>query len=210
MPIVIDQVGVPPAARRAVDKVLESSRQPISGLAEAGIRTLSAEAPREGARSAAFPHRVAYLPLTGIGRGQDLRRVAELRSWRFLIRKEAPGLLAQAGDAHKGSYVASATVAPAETGQYQASGLTEGVFVKGTEDAVRAAEELPAVRLGRFEPVLLVAPAIYVTALWLRQLDGAEDIILPIPPTDSALPPLKPLSPEAFMDALASIAARAR
>ncbi len=204
MAIVLNTDAMPPAALGAVRK--EMARR----LALHAEGTPGAEKPP---LVVGFPHRVAYLPLSEIRRGRSLRAIAQFQSWRFLIQEPRRAAAAEAdatAPPERHVAIASATAARSEDGDYRLAGVTEGPLVEGTEMAVRKAEELDAVHKGRFEPILLVAPAIYVAALWLQQRDGPDDIVLTIPPSNPALKAYEPMPASAFVDALAKIAAAGR
>jgi hypothetical protein len=144
-----------------------------------------------------MPHRVDYLPLGAIRRGNNLRQVTRPAGWRFLIHGQ-------------GEAIAAARVVMSEAEKYELGELSEGPFVSGTEKVIRDAENLEQVRNGHFEAVLLIAPDIHVAALWLQDRVGDADIVLPIPPTSSMLVPNQPMTPAAFIDVLYGIAEKLR
>ena len=83
-----------------------------------------------------------------------------MTAWRYLVEE------------------AGATVASAEVG-VDAKGavrgldhVNEGPFVKATAAAQKAASKLPQVRDGKVEARVIRIPALYVMALWLKDLEG--------------------------------------
>jgi hypothetical protein len=140
------------------------------------------------------PHRVALLALDRIAAQTTLRRAARLRGWRFLV--------------HRGDRViAAAGVLPDGRAKHRFGHLTEGPFAAGTETAIRRAETHGALRRGRFEPVLLMVPAVHAVALWLRDLDGDGDRVMVIPPAPHGLTPYRLVTARAFMARLVRLSA---
>ncbi|MFL5338817.1 MAG: 6-phosphogluconolactonase, partial [Gemmataceae bacterium] len=66
-------------------------------------------------------------------------------------------------------------------------------FCARYEQAIRKAENLPAVQKGHFEPIVLLVPALYIVALWLHGADPEADLILALPPAPGDLKPLDPI-----------------
>lgn len=198
---------VPDAAVKMVAKVL------VERAASASFTLPKLAAAALGSLLLAFPHRVAHLPLDAIRPYADLRGVTVDAGWRFLVH-ERRQLDAAGKDRGEESDVfvpiASVTAAEVGDGSFQLGEFNEGPFVEGTEIAVRHAEKLQVVRDGRFEAVLLLAPAVHVIALWLQDRNGDADILMPIPPSDAALAPLRPITPRAFLEILHSLAERVR
>jgi hypothetical protein len=194
------------AIHRALARRATRSEFTSSSLVRANIHSLSLS----------MPHRLAYLHLDDIRRGADLRKVAEVRSWRFLVheRQSAVAKDGIASDMEEHVPIAAATAAAtgAKEGaeEYHLGELNEGPFVEGTEKAIRAAEELEEVRKGHFEVFLLIVPAVYVAALWLQNHDDGADIILTIPPSNPALVAYRPMTPKAFLEILHGLAQKLR
>jgi hypothetical protein len=171
---------------------------------------------KAGALSLSVPHRVAYLPLGKTRRGERLRQAVEWGNWRYLVLEEQPPPAASSagGSAKPVTYksIAAATALPVDGGGYKFGIWNDDSFAAGTEIALRAAEKLEQVRTGDYEPFLLVAPAVYVTALWLRDRRNNEsedsDLILPIPSRNPVLTPYKPMTPAEFFDKLDGVAAK--
>jgi hypothetical protein len=164
----IDTGAVPEAAIAAVEQAMKAR------LAGSAFTTSNLRQVTSGALHRSFPHRVAYLSLDQVRRGHDLQDATRPGGWRFLIHE---------GD----KAIAAVRVVEDGAAAYRLGEFSEGAFVTGTEQVVRFAErELEAVRNGHFEPVLLMAPEIFVIALWLRNLEGGNDHILTIPTAAAA------------------------
>jgi hypothetical protein len=182
------QVAKPPsAARKAVHsmlvRIVATDADHVSALRSASPDTVAMST----------PHRVAVLDLDRIHSGMSLRSAAHKKGWRFLV--------------HNGNkVVASANSSLSRDGKHGFAHITDGRFVAGTERAIRRAEQLDSVRNGRFEPLLLQAPAIHVVALWLRNLDNDDDLIMPLSPAPKPLRPYRAVSARDFAMAATELA----
>lgn len=148
--------------------------------------------------NSALPHQVYTLGSRDIAEGRNLTR-AQLVAWRFLIQ------------------YGSKTIAAVELacdvrgGNLRFSSLDTGPFAPGTRDLVTQVEGFDAVKRGQFELRALKAPSVYVMAVWLKSLDGQEDIVIPVNPAHAGGPgpaslggaPL-PRSPQDFFQELRS------
>lgn len=182
------QIAKPPrAAEKAVHSMLGRliAEDPdlVPALRSASLSSLSIST----------PHRVAVLEVDQIDNGRSLRSVAQKKGWRFLVH-------------HGKAVVATINTSVGRKGKHQFGHITDGPFVTGTERAIRRAEALEPVQNGRFELLLLQAPAIHVVALWLRNLENGADLIVPIKPAPEPLRPNHALSTSDFMAAAAEIA----
>ena len=131
--------------------------------------------------------------LTKQGRLAD----APMTAWRYLVEQN-------------GAAVASAEVGVDPTGSVRGfDHLNEGPFVQATAAAERAAAKLPQVRDGRVEARIVRIPALYVMALWLKNLDGDDDVVIPMAPAPQFLEANRPYTEREFLNALAG-PARAR
>jgi hypothetical protein len=185
----LDAIDPPIAAYEAVRSV-------VTGLAAgAGFRTPALRRADPEALALSTPHRVALLPLDRIRRDASLRAAAQTTGWRFLLHD-------------RDKVVAAADAVAAKEGGFQFGQVNEGPFVAATEEAIRRAERLDAVRKRRFAPVLLTVPALYVMALWLEDRDGEEDVVLALAPAPSELEPYAPITPGAFLAVLAKLRER--
>lgn len=182
------QISKPPvAAEKAVHSMLgrlvaADDAALVPALQSASLKSLAIST----------PHRVAVLELDRI-RNRTLRSAAQEKGWRFLVHN---------GD----NVIATINTSLGRKGKHQFGHITEGPFVAGTEQAIRRAEALDAVQNGRFELLLLQAPAIHVVALWLRNLENDADLIVPIRPAPKPLQANRVLSPPKFMAAVAKLA----
>jgi hypothetical protein len=132
------------------------------------------------------PHRIALLPLDRIGPKTALRSDVQMRGWRFLVH-------------HGDQIVAAADTVAGARGQHRFGHLNQGPFVTGTEQAIRRAEAHGLMKQRHFEPILLMVPALYVMALWLRDLDGEHDRLMIIPPAPRGVAPYRMLTTSAFL-----------
>ena len=139
------------------------------------------------------PHVVAVLGLNQIRAGMSLRTAAQKKGLRFFVHR---------GD----KVVATINSAMHDKGKHGFSNITDGPFVAGTERAIRRAEQLESVRQGRFEPLLLQIPGIQVVALWLRNLETKDDLIMPISPAPKPLRAYDALSTSDFVVAITELA----
>ena len=205
MPIII--ADIPSAAGQLVGKnIVERNLRSSFGL-----RRLAATTPE--VLTVAFPHRIAHLPLAAIRPYSDLRRVAVDAGWRFLVQVRRPNAgSSERPDAKSEEFVSIAAASIVETGanSFDIGDFNEGPFVEGTDKAVREAEKIEAVRKGRYEAVLLVVPAINVTALWLQSIGHAADILIPIPPVDPLFQAGRPISSHEFLRIAHRLALRVR
>lgn len=160
-----------------------------------------------------MPHRAAHLGLVQVARGKTLRSVARIGNWRFLVRGSEPrardGAAVEAGATPGLATVAA--IAVTESGANFSPGeLNFGPFASGMDAAIRRAEDIEKVRTGRYEPILLNVPALYVVALWLFDLGGEDDLLLVLPQSNPAFAPLSPITAPAFMGRLVALAAKVR
>ncbi len=81
--------------------------------------------------------------------------------------------------------------------------VNEGPFVKATAAAQKAAAKLPQVREGSVEARVIRIPALYVMALWLKDLDGDDDVVIPMAPAPPFLEANRPYTEREFLKALA-------
>jgi hypothetical protein len=128
-------------------------------------RLLAAAAPSQLAVAA--PHDVYVLGLQALADGHGLER-AEWVSRRVLVLD---------GDR---------PIAAAELDDPDGQGgltTTEGRFAAATAGAVEQAEAWP----GEYELRLLRIPALYLMALWLKDRDGSDDLLVPLEPAPAGL-----------------------
>jgi len=135
---------------------------------------------RTGAINAAqtegmLPHRVFTVGLAELVSG-DFVTQARFVGWRYLIRQD-------------GGAGVSAEVDVAPTGEHRFAQLNEGPFVGQTADLISQMQASDRVQNGTYELNVLRIPGIYVMALWLRDMNGGEDIVIPMSPTVETLEP---------------------
>lgn len=184
------EVSKPPAAaERAIHSVLAriiaTDADYVPALRSASARSVAIST----------PHRIAVLGLNHIHAGMSLRSAVREKGWRFLVLN---------GD----KVVATVNSSISGKGKHGFSNITDGPFVSGTERAIRRAELLEAVQKGRFELRLLQVPAIHVVALWLRNLEHDDDLIMPVSPAPEPLRPYHALSTRDFVAVLSELAAK--
>jgi hypothetical protein len=119
---------------------------------------------------AAVPHRVYIADATDVARGSGLPS-ARFVGWRFLI---LDGTTA----------VATISLSGEESGEnLRFAQINVGPFVVAIHAAVASAERLEQVVQGSYEPRALLIPSIYVQALWLKDLEGTNDIVILLNPS---------------------------
>jgi hypothetical protein len=183
---------------RTVDppiQAFEAVRAKLADLSSlAAFRTPGLRRADPAAIALSTPHRTALLRLDRIKGAESLRRAAEPKGWRFLL--------------HDGERVIAAVEAQAMKGEHRFGQINEGPFTAATEQAIRRAESLDEVKRGRYTPTFLLAPAVYVAALWLEDEAGEADLVLPLAPAPAELKPMEPMPARAFLAVLSKLAER--
>src|SRR6266550_29835 len=135
-----------------------------------------------------LPHQAYNLGLDAITSRQGLE-AAKPVGWRFLLGQPAkdPSLAAEV----EGSL-----------GQHNFAGLNRGHFVAETLKAMRLPESDQRVRDGDFEPRFLRVPALYVVALWLKERNSGDDLLVPLEPAPPNLTPGRIYTGSEFMQEL--------
>lgn len=172
----------PEHAREAVRAVLDTPpRRPGHEAEHAEHDTPapagSAASGGPGALTAVLPHRMFEIDLADLasGRGVDAARPV---GWRWLV--------------HDGVHTVGAVeVADSGTGQLVAR-YTEGPFTTCTDAAVATVRSLPQIERGFYELRLLHIPGLYTVALWLADLVGWQDLLVPLAPAPTGVQPLRP------------------
>jgi len=183
--IVDPPIGAYEAVRSVVTRMASTS----------AFRTPALRRTNPAALALSTPHRVATVPLDRIRDAGDLRSIVETTGWRFLL--------------HDGERVVASIDAVIGTeGTYRFGHLTEGPFATGTEEAIRRAEALEVVRKHDFEPSLLLVPALYVVALWLRDRESSADLTMPIAPVPVELEAYEAIGAREFLTILRRLAER--
>jgi len=143
-------------------------RQAITRLSTAGGAAAQATNVSDPSKlQAALPHEVYTLGSTDITQGRHLSR-ARLTSWRFLLQYGSKTI------------AAIELACDARGGKLRFASIDSGPLAQGTRDAVSHAEALNSVQAGSYELRVLKAPSVYVMALWLKNLEMGDDIVIPI------------------------------
>jgi hypothetical protein len=119
--------------------------------------------------SSALPHQVYTLGSRQIAQGRNFDS-AWLVAWRFLINYGSRAI------------AAVELACDAQGGNLRFASLDTGPFAQGTRDIVAQAEQSDPVRTGSYELRVLKAPSVYTMAVWLKNLVGGDDIVIPINP----------------------------
>jgi hypothetical protein len=165
------------------DAALRTLEQGLGELAQRqGFedRRLAAAAP--AALAVAAPHDVYSLGLEDLAAGRGLE-AAEWVSRRCLILD--------------GDHPIAAAELPDPDG---ANGFTttEGRFAATTATAIQGAEDAP----GEYELRLLRIPALYLMALWLKDRNGTDDVLVPLDPAPAELQPNERYSDQQLLERL--------
>lgn len=158
------QFATPPAdSNQALTRGLQQVAQAASGGMLGGASALTA-----GSSKKLEPHQVFELSLSDLAaqRGFEAARPV---SWRYLIVSNQR--VVQAAE----------VLSSPQGGASQFGALTTG-HTRGVEDAFHQAEQLPEVQRGPYEIRALRVPALYVMAIWLKDLQGTADRFLLLPP----------------------------
>lgn len=98
--------------------------------------------------------------------------------WRYLVR-------------HDNEIVASADAIVGHGREPQFAQVSEGPLVAGLDSALQAANLDKSLEKGEYEVRLLIAPALYVVALWFVDKAKGQDLAMPINPAREPLVPNK-------------------
>ncbi len=116
---------------------------------------------------------------------------ASRTGWRYLVDSG-------------GAPVASTEVSVDAAGQPTAfAQVNEGPFVAATARALDQVERRPEVAGGDYEIRLLKVPALYVVTLWLKDLNGDRDLVVPLDPAPPYLEPGRIYTETEFLETLA-------
>lgn len=111
--------------------------------------------------------------------------------WRYLVRANSES-------------IATSEVAVGQDGEpSEFAQLNGGPFVRSTERIFDEVSGIPEVSEGTYEVRMLRMPALYVMALWLRGIEGHDDLVMPLEPAPSFLNPRHTYHEGEFLDALA-------
>jgi hypothetical protein len=87
--------------------------------------------------------------------------------------------------------------------------INEGPMVNGIVSGIQAAETEKDIEKGNYEVRLLMVPALYVASIWLVDMVGDKDKIIPIAPTLIGFKINEPLSVNEFFEVLQKAAKEA-
>jgi hypothetical protein len=186
----IEIVESPIAAREAVQRVLRNRADNET------FRTPNLRKAAPDLLNLWLPMPVAILPLDRIQPDGSLREAATPAAWRFLVRE---------GD---GQPIAAMQATAVGAAGYRFGEISEGPAIAGISSAYEHATGLELFRDLHYEPWLLIAPALYVAALWLCGPQPADDWLLPTPPSRPPFAHNEPVTAHDFMKRLADLAAR--
>ncbi len=154
----------PPAdAQAALHVGLKSVAQARSVTSNVLLAARRSDAPADG-----IPHPIYTLDLQDIIKAQTLSG-ARLIGWRYLV-----------GDAHSTPLAAEVH---SHASQHTFAGINEGPFTNQTRITLDMVEKNPLVQSGNYELRVLRIPALFVMALWLKDISGNNDLIVPMAPT---------------------------
>jgi hypothetical protein len=117
--------------------------------------------------NAAFAHKVYALDNSDIVRSNQISR-ARLVAWRVLIQY-GPKTVA-----------AMELNCDSQGANIRFASLDMGPFAQRTRQLAESVETFDTVHRGLFEPRMLRMPSVYAVALWLKDLQGTADIVLPM------------------------------
>jgi hypothetical protein len=176
--------GAERLAGAGLDEVTRTAR-----LKTAGGASLTTSAPDQVTLSA--PHELHNIGLDALVARRPLADSPTI-GWRYLVQTQA-------------GTVASSEVAADAGGQPTVfAQLNEGPFVESTARSLREVVGIPQVEAGNFEVRMLRIPAIYVMALWLKDLDGGADLVVPLDPAPDFLEAGRAYTEEEFLGVLES------
>ncbi len=184
-------ISVPNPPRESFDVCKTGLKEVFSGGGEAPLSLVGAKA--EDFKFI-YPHKVFAVALDDLARGAGLDE-ATLVGWRYLMSRH--NIIA-----------ASVDVACDPKGQNHCfAGVSEGPFNGATQETVIAAAQKDLIKKGSYELCVLRIRELYIMALWLRDLKGATDIIVPLHPTHDSLQAGKAYSRSQFVKVLGDAAA---
>ena len=181
-------IKIPPPPKESM-QVLISGLQKLPPAAVGGAAPMTLEDARSPESNISFPHKVYNLGLRDIVFGKAID-AAQLVSWRYLINEGTRG-------------TAAAEVNYDEKKQSnQFAQLNYGAFASATLEEINKVVDNRQFQKGSYELRVLRVPALYVTALWLKDLQNNQDIVIPIPPTNTCLKPSEEYTPSKFIQLL--------
>jgi hypothetical protein len=136
-----------------------------------------------------YAHKVYNLGLEDVAAGKGLDQ-AHWVSWRYLIDQGEQGTAAAEVNYDE----------KAESNEF--SQFNQGAYGPATLAEIQKVETSPRFSKGSYELRFLRIPALYVAAVWLHDLEGDGDVVIPIPPTAPPLEAGVDYSPSKFISLL--------
>jgi len=158
---------------RSLKATQESVEAVQQHLAEVAVRpafpdrALGRAEPTDVSLSA--PHNVYSLGVDELAKGRGLADTTPVAQ-EFLVM-EGPSAIASVEQDAGGGGVSS----------------TEGPFVAATAHAIQQAEGDPELADGEYELRTLRVPGLYLMAVWLKDLNGDGDVVIPLDPAPAPL-----------------------
>lgn len=178
-----------PAPPEAATQTLLSSLERLPSAPVGGSTSFLMRDSQSLASSVSYPHRVYNLGLQDLVKGKLVSNAHPV-SWRYLIKQ---------GNRE----TAAAEVNYDESkGGSKFSEFNPGSLADATLHEIQSVEHTPDLVNKSYELRLLRIPALYVTALWLKDTEGNQDLFIPIPPTHPVLKPGQRYSSAQMMDLL--------
>lgn len=128
------------------------------------------------------------------GRGLDSATQA---GWQFLLQ-----------DASSDSDSLASAAVVQRAGKHTLAGINHGWLGKKTRDAAELVDQIPDVTNGSYEMRILTIPALLVDLLWLKDLAGSNDLLIPIGSASPEIVVNKTYTPEEFFSVAQPIAIR--
>jgi hypothetical protein len=172
----------------STEESVETVRSHLSALAgRTAFRERALTRANPAALALAAPHDVYYLGLSDLAGGASLDSAVVVGRRFIVMDGEKPIASAELADQDKRS-------------GFQAN---EGRYVESTASAIAQAEEDPELAEDDYEVRLLRIPALYVTALWLKNEQGKGDFVIPLGPAPKPLEAGRKYTPTEVLSALA-------
>jgi len=138
------------------------------------------------------PHTIYHLGLEDLVSGKGLGAAKPVR-WAYLV-----------GAGGTASAIAEVTYDRQELSQ-----LNQGPYAAGILNTLARAETTHKIKGGDYEFNVLRIPGIYVVALWLKDMAGAADLLVPVAPAPQRLEADRIYSEEEFTGIVRMLAGRA-
>jgi hypothetical protein len=139
------------------------------------------------------PLPVYSFPLDDLAAGKDPRSNNPV-AWKYLLVTGSQP-------------IRTADVVPASSGGYKFASIS-AAQASAMSQAILAAEKSPVASKGHYEMRLVEVPALYVTALWLKNQKGKADYFIVIPPAPDGFQPYDVTAAADFLRLLRTAAAR--